>query len=58
MRTPMLPKGKAMALHLTEEYNEGKTSLSDINPYDYWNEYTKHYAWCIGKQNQKNICDK
>ena len=46
-------KGSACALHLTPEYVEGRASLSrSENPYNFWDEYTKHYAWDIGNQEQ------
>ena len=50
---PLIPKGRAMALHLTPEYEEGVNSDSDVNPYDYFDNYEKCYAWCIGHQNEK-----
>ncbi len=42
-----------MALHLTPEYLEGKNSESRENPYDFWDEYEKHYAFDIGRQAQR-----
>ena len=49
----LTPKGKAMALHLSPEYQEGiearKQGITK-NPYDFWNEYLKYYAWDIGNQ--------
>ena len=40
-----------MALHLTEEYREGQVAGSRTqNPYDFFDEYEKHYAWDIGRQ--------
>jgi hypothetical protein len=57
---PLCPKGDAMALHLTPEYEEGKRSWrveyggpGNSNPYDFWDEYTKYYAWDIGRQEGK-----
>jgi len=42
-----------MALHLTPEYDEGKDSkINDKNPYSFFDEYEKHYAWDIGSQNR------
>ncbi len=51
---PLVPKGKACALHLTKEYEEGllATKRAD-NPYSFFDEYEKHYAFDIG--NQKRI---
>jgi hypothetical protein len=49
-RHPLIPKGKAMALHLTEEYTEGINASTDINPYDFFDEPMKHTAWCYGSQ--------
>ena len=47
----MICKGRACALHLTKEYEEGKnTEPGSINPYDFFDEYEKHYAFCIGQQ--------
>ncbi len=47
-------KGKACALHLTPEYDEGKLALPrSQNPYDFFDEYEKHYAWDIGNQAQR-----
>ena len=44
-------KGRACALHLTPEYEEGKNAIyRSPNPYDFWDEYEKHYAWDIGNQ--------
>jgi hypothetical protein len=57
---PLCCKGRAMALHLTPEYEEGKRSWHPdngggicTNPYDFWDEYEKHYAWDIGRQAQR-----
>jgi len=48
---PLIPKGRAMALNLTPEYDEGTASnKNDKNPYDFFDEYEKHYAWDIGSQ--------
>ena len=55
MRTALVCKGSAMALHLTSEYEEGKAAKTNINPYDFWDEYTKHYAWDIGRQTGKKL---
>lgn len=54
MKTWVIPKGRAMALHLSEEYREGKLANTDINPYDFWDEYEKSYAWDMGWQWRKN----
>lgn len=44
-------KGRACALHLTEEYKEGQRALPrSNNPYDFFDNYEKHYAWDIGNQ--------
>jgi hypothetical protein len=44
-------KGRACALHLTPEYEEGaRAKPRSQNPYDFWDEYEKHYAWDIGNQ--------
>lgn len=63
---PICPKGKAVALHLTDEYQEGYFAsylgcpYSTENPYDFFDEYEKNYAWCIGyqkgKHNMKGVC--
>lgn len=40
-----------MALHLTPEYKEGLLSPKrDDNPYNFFDDYEKHYAWDIGNQ--------
>lgn len=40
-----------MALHLTKEYREGQVAKPrSNNPYDFFDEYEKHYAWDIGNQ--------
>ncbi len=55
MKHPIMPKGSACALHLTEEYNEGRRACSrSNNPYDFFDEYVKHYAWDIGNQRSNN----
>jgi len=54
MRSPMIPKGRAMALHLTKEFQDAMISESDQNPYDFWNQYEQHYAWDMGKQKRKS----
>jgi len=46
-----------MALHLSPEYDEGVTAGKQgitKNPYDFWNQYTQHYAWDIGQQKGMN----
>ncbi len=44
-------KGKACALHLTPEFLESSNAPPrSQNPYDFWDKYTKHYAWDIGNQ--------
>lgn len=50
MKHPLLPKGKAMALNLTEEYDMGYNNPYKENPFDYWDQYTKRYAFDIGQQ--------
>ena len=51
MRHPAIPKGRAMALHLTKEYKEGLLAPKRTdNPYNFFDEYEKHYAWDIGNQ--------
>ena len=48
---PGIPKGRACRLDLTPEYEDGKNSnCNDKNPYDFFDEYEKHYAWDIGSQ--------
>lgn len=52
---PLIPKGRAMALHLTPEFRDGKvSSTDDKNPYDFFDEYEKHYAWDIGSQQRES----
>ena len=45
-------KGRANRLDLTEEYAwgllAGAAGQPNVNPYHYFNEYVKHYAWHIG----------
>lgn len=54
MFTFVIPKGRACALHLAPEFTEGtEASKRDNNPYDFWDEYEKHYAWDIGNQKLK-----
>ena len=52
-----IPKGRACGLNLSPEYAEGQLAgqigAPYKNPYDYWDEYTKHYAWDIGYQEGK-----
>jgi len=51
MKHPLMPKGSACALHLTNEFKEGQQAEPrTINPYDFFDEYTKHYAFDIGNQ--------
>jgi len=46
-------KGRACALHLTPEYKAGQLALPRAtNPFDFFDEYEKHYAWDIGNQKQ------
>lgn len=49
---PAIPKGEACRLDLTTEYDEGYRAAKDgcpnDNPYDYFDQYTKCYAWIIG----------
>jgi len=53
MKHPLIPKGKAQALHMTLEYQQGQIAAPrSENPYDFFNEYEKHYAWDIGNQNR------
>ena len=43
-------------IHSTKAYEEGYSGLFK-NPYDFWNEYEKHYAFCLGEQKYKmEIC--
>jgi hypothetical protein len=58
-----VPKGAAMALHLSQEFREGEHAAirgflnpdqpQPRNPYDFFDGYTKHYAWDIGFQAAK-----
>jgi len=49
LRHPAIPKGRAMAVHLMEEFNEGKNCPPrSENPYDFFDQYEQHYAWHIG----------
>ena len=50
----MICKGRACTLHLTEEYVEGLHSSTSTNPYCFWDEYEKYYAFCIGNQRRVN----
>ena len=54
-----VPKGRACGLHLTDEYFQGQTAgqVGDeyTNPYDFFDEYEKHYAWDIGYQNGRKL---
>ena len=47
-----------MALHLTQEFRDGclvgALGNPDKNPYNYFDEYEKFYAWDIGHQKGKN----
>lgn len=57
-RSALIPKGQAMALHLSTEYVEGREAFfrgdtNSCNPYCYWNEYMAHYALEIGWQSAK-----
>lgn len=58
---PICPKGKAVALHLTLEFAKGKSmaliGLPHDNPYDFFDEYEKNYAWSIGWQKGKTQLD-
>jgi len=48
---PLMPKGKACRLDLSDEYVEGKNApYRSTNPYDFWDEYVKYYSWDIGNQ--------
>lgn len=56
---PACPKGAAMALHLTPEYEDGNQAYRDgkknnENPFDFFDDYAKCYAWDIGWQNARN----
>lgn len=57
MYSCVMPKGDACALHLTPEYRHGRVagmnSWSYTNPYDFFDDYEKHYAWDIGYQKGK-----
>jgi hypothetical protein len=46
----LICKGRACALHLTAEYQEGRTSTQNKNPYDFFDQYEEYYAWDIGRQ--------
>lgn len=51
MRHPLLPKGRACAVHLTEEYKQGQLAAPrSQNPYDFFDQYEEHYAWDVGNQ--------
>ncbi len=63
MKHPLIPKGSAQSLHLTKEYKEGKKAEPrSENPYDFYDQYNKHYAWDIGNQERDKsrdmICEK
>lgn len=52
-RYPGVPKGKAVRLDLTLEYDDGyQAGLINItkNPYNFFNDYEMYYAWDIGNQ--------
>lgn len=54
---PGVPKGAAMALHLTPEYEAGRQAYlagETKNPFDFFDNYTEFYAWDIGWQNAKH----
>ena len=52
----MICKGRACALHLTYEYRLGREAMPrERNPFDFWDEYEKHYAWDIGNQSTGRI---
>ena len=54
MNMSNLCKGRACALHLTPEYEEGRLEPPrSTNPYDFFDEYEKHYAWDIGNQKRE-----
>ena len=43
-----------MALHLTDEFTEGyNAEINTKNPYDFFDEYEKSYAWDMGNQRRK-----
>jgi len=54
MRTPLVPKGRAMGLQMTDEwtagFRAGSLKYKYENPFDFFDEYEKHYAFCIGFQ--------
>lgn len=54
----MICKGRACALHLTKEYVEGFQAKTDKNPYDFFDQYEEHYAWCIGYQERPTFPPK
>ena len=66
MKHPLIPKGSAQSLHLTKEYKEGQKAESrSENPYEFYDQYNKHYAWDIGNQERDksrdssyDICEK
>lgn len=50
---PLVPKGEACRLDLSPEYQEGIVFgllKNDKNPYDFFNDYLKYYAWDMGYQ--------
>ena len=47
---PLMPKGRACRVDLMNEYQEGQNSVTNDNPYDFWDDYEKHYAWDVGRQ--------
>jgi hypothetical protein len=53
-----IPKGRACGLNLSPEYQEGYKArvegvLNSANPYDFFDEYEKSYAWDMGWQEGK-----
>lgn len=52
------PKGKAMGLHMSNEFIEGREAFERgdafDNPYNFFDDYEKHYAWAIGYQAARN----
>jgi len=54
VRHALIPKGAAMALHLTKEFNDGvldaQAQIKNRNPFDFFDEYEKYYAYDIGYQ--------